>query len=434
MSFHMALSRPVFDHLNAGIPDVQGAGGNAHPAVDHYNLDAEGLTGAFTVLYRCAAGTPGAATTVSLAFGLSPTVVVQLRWVKRCGGGPNSLVDLRYADDDGEEVAFGAAGADAAAGAANVTTIGPMESATRVLVHLRAPAQTLDYAAPSVTSSDSAGLGVELRGAPVVRAGTLSADAPAELRVLYTCHRPGESTVTLRLRIPPWDDVTAAWHKDCGGGAPPGLDVRLVAGGGVPADVPVMVGGTVLPTWAVDENTSTPASGAPSAYHTLPADVAEASFALTNNGGHLHVAGVVLTVADPHVLRAAVETPAARGPGGFLGYGGPPWLGPAGAVLERGDAARLRRAPRVRAGGGRDGARDAPVHGVCARGVGVCQGVCGARAPRGAGGGGCGRRGGSPRRWAWRWRWGGGGGGCARRAGAAANAVRGGAGGGDVLS
>jgi len=353
MSFHMALSRSVFDHLNSGTPDVKGAGGNAHPALDHYNLEAEGLTGAFTVLYRCAAGTPGAATTVSLAFGLSPTVVVRLRWVKRCGGGPNGLVDLRYTNDDGEEEAFaGAPAADAAAaGATNLTTIGPMETATRVLVHLRSPAQTLDFASPLVTSSDSAGLGVELRGAPVVTAGTLSADVPTELRVLYTCHRPGVATVTLRLRVPPWDDVEAAWHKDCGGGAPPGLDVRLVAGAGVPADVPVMAGGSVLPAWAVDENTSTPAGGALSVFHTLPAAVADATFALTNNGRHLHVAGVALTVADPHVLLASVETPAARGPGGLLGFGGAPWLGPAGAVLERGDAARLRvRLVCVRAG------------------------------------------------------------------------------------
>lgn len=350
MSFQMVLSRQVFDHLNSGVPEVTVSGGNAHPALDHWNLDPEGLTGAFTILYRCAAGTPGAVSTIGLAFGLSPTVVVRLRWVKRCGGGPNTLVDLRYADDDGKEVPFGGTGV---AGAdTNVTTIGPMESATRVMLHLRSPAQTLDYAVPTVTSSDGSVLGVELRGGPVVTAGTLSADAPAELRVLYTCARPGEAAVSLRLRIPPWDDITALWKKDCGGGAPPGLDVRLVAGDGVPADALVMEGGAVQSAFAVNENTSTPAAGAGSgAYHTLPAAATEATFVLTNNGGHLHLASVALTVADPHVLIASVEAPSSRGPAGFFGMGGLPYLGPSGVVLERGDAARLKvRLVCIRAG------------------------------------------------------------------------------------
>lgn len=350
MSFQMVLSRQVFDHLNSGTPAVTVSGGNAHPALDHWNLDPEGLTGAFTILYRCAAGTPGAVSIIGLAFGLSPSVVVRLRWVKRCGGGPNTLVDLRYADDDGQEVPFGETGV--AGGATNLTTIGPMESATRVMLHLRSPAQTLDYAVPTVTSSDSSILGVELRGGPVVTAGTLSADAPAELRVLYTCARSGEAGVSLRLRIPPWDDITAMWKKDCGGGAPPGLDIRLVVGGGVPADALVMEGGVVQSAFAVDENTSTPASVVGSgAYHTFPAAVTEVSFVLTNNGAHLHLASVALTVADPHVLFASVEAPSSRGSTGFLGLGGLPYLGPSGVVLERGDAARLKvRLVCIRAG------------------------------------------------------------------------------------
>lgn len=350
MSFQMVLSRQVFDHLNSGTPAVTVSGGNAHPALDHWNLDPEGLTGAFTILYRCAAGTPGAVSTIGLAFGLSPSVVVRLRWVKRCGGGPNTLVDLRYADDDGQEVPFG--GTDVAGATIKPTTIGPMESATRVMLHLRSPAQTLDYAVPTVTSSDSSILGVELRGGPVVTAGTLSADAPAELRVLYTCTRSGEAAVSLRLRVPPWDDLTAMWKKDCGGGAPPGLDVRLVAGGGVPSDALVMEGGAVQSAFAVDENTSTPATSTGSGiYHTLPAAATEATFVLTNNGAHLHLASVALTVADPHVLIASVEAPSSRGPAGLFGVRGPPYLGPSGVVLERGDAARLKvRLVCVRAG------------------------------------------------------------------------------------
>lgn len=350
MSFQMVLSRQVFDRLNSGTPAVTVSGGNAHPALDHWNLDPEGLTGAFTILYRCAAGSPGAVSTIGLAFGLSPSVVVRMRWVKRCGGGPNTLVDLRYADDDGQEVPFG--GTDVAGAATNLTTIGPMESATRVMLHLRSPAQTLDYAVPTVTSSDSSILGVELRGGPVVTAGTLSADAPAELRVLYTCTLSGEAAVSLRLRIPPWDDLTAMWKKDCGGGAPPGLDVRLVAGGGVPANALVMEGGAVQSAFAVDENTSTPAMGTGSGvYYTLPAAATEATFVLTNNGAHLHLASVALTVADPHVLIASVEAPSSRGPAGFFGAGGPPYLGPSGVVLERGDAARLMvRLVCIRAG------------------------------------------------------------------------------------
>ncbi|KAK1859846.1 hypothetical protein I4F81_002439 [Pyropia yezoensis] len=350
MSFQMVLSRHVFDHLNSGTPAVTVSGGNAHPALDHWNLDPEGLTGAFTILYRCAAGTPGAVSTIGLAFGLSPSVVVRLRWVKRCGGGPNTLIDIRYVDDDVQEVPFG--GIDVAGATTNLTTIGPMESATRVMLHLRSPAQTLDYAVPMVVSSDASILGVELRGGPVVTAGTLSADAPAELRVLYTCTLSGEAVVSLRLQIPPWDDVTAMWKKDCGGGAPPGLDVRLVAGGGVPADALVMEGGAVQSAFAVDENTSTPAAGTGNGtYYTLPAAATEATFVLTNNGAHLHLASVTLTVADPHVLIASVEAPSSRGPAGFFGVRGPPYLGSSGVVLERGDAARLKvRLVCIRAG------------------------------------------------------------------------------------
>ncbi|GAB0495250.1 hypothetical protein MMPV_006549 [Pyropia vietnamensis] len=350
MSFQMVLSRQVFDHLNSGTPAVTVSGGNAHPSLDHWNLDPEGLTGAFTILYRCAAGTPGAVSTIGLAFGLSPSVVVRLRWVKRCGGGPNTLVDILYADDDGQEMPFGET--KVVGQPAILTTIGPMESATRVMLHLRSPAQTLDYAVPTVTSSDSSILGVELRGGPVVTAGTLSADAPAELRVLYTCVRSGEADVSLRLRIPPWDDLTARWQKDCGGSVPFGLDVRLVAGGGVPADALVMEGGVVQPAFAVDENTSTPALGADSgAYHTFPAAVTEVTFVLTNNGAHLHLASVALTVADPHVLVASVEAPSSRGSAGLFGLGGPPYLGPSGVVLERGDSARLKvRLVCIRAG------------------------------------------------------------------------------------
>ncbi|GAB0491030.1 hypothetical protein MMPV_002273 [Pyropia vietnamensis] len=319
-------------------PTVTATGGDAHPAIQHYTVNAATGKGSFTVVYGCSGG-HDALSVMQLAVpmgGRDPTGDLSITWGKVCSGGPHRY--LEWGVVTGESVVPFAS----AAGAAYVST--PLEQTTVLSLGLRPPAETLSFGYPAVNSSDPS-VQVTVRGVSK-SGGTLAIDQRVTITLLYTCAGRANSTIGVSVPIPPWDSLTASWEKDCGGGAPTALSVGTSSGA-----TDVVAAGLTTPAFDQASAVRLAAAGR----YTVSANATTSTFYLENTAAPslpaLHLDGIALTVTNSAVVRVSV-----LGGSGFLDSHGGMELGGGQArklklryvCLARGVAAVIITVPTLR--------------------------------------------------------------------------------------
>lgn len=317
-------------------PHAAVEGGRAVPEVTKVRLDRTTSSGSVVVKYHCAKPVDDGnakkevASLVTFSLPLSVTgAASEFTWSKTCGSGVLKDISFGYLDHNRDIVPFhadGSHGDDQRVG----MEVSPHSSATVLSLRLDGAVESLDFLAPYVTSSQPDDVQFAVRGSRID--GTiLTPGEPAEISIMYDCVAAVNSLFTATIGIPPWNNLTASWTKDCGGHLPK----SLVIGSGVPTNYDVLQDGELTSTYDAAKF-STPAMARRQGVHVFDASTHSALFYLTNAGqtSDIHLQSVTVTV-DSNKLTAEVEDPSMQP---LIGAG---YVTKKGAVIGRGSAKRL---------------------------------------------------------------------------------------------
>lgn len=267
----------------------------ANPKVIEFQIDEEIHSGSFVIVYDCQPLPKGGAfqnTTIIIDFPVVSDMSVRFAFRKTCGGGEHKYLEFGHyedSDNEGSEVSrviFPKTGAP-------TLRVGPHVASTKVYLLLHAPAESQEFF-HSITKSRSPALTVSVQG-PVF-GGVLRKGRPTLLYVTYDCQEKGKHEVSLQIPIRPFDDLTAKWTKDCGGGVAEGLSV----GTDIISLDDVVKNGVTSDKWllALKATSTRIADTAP----VVNSSERFKDFWVSNEGIALHVAPEIITVEKPDVL------------------------------------------------------------------------------------------------------------------------------------
>lgn len=277
-------------------------------------------SGSFAILYSCVMGKPGSFI-ITFSMPVTKEHTLTTAWVKTCGQGRFEYLDSGFVNHEGHNVNFNADGTYGV-DEKKALEVGPMDASTELYVNLKPPADNLDFLTPYIMT-DSEDVSVKLRGA--IAAGRFSSDTKTTFTVLYECERSATANVNFMTGIPPWDNVTASWRKDCGGT----VSQALLIGTGGEESFDVMQEGELKPEYDISEVTTV--NNVDPRVKVLGTESHSMKFYLTNSDetSAIHFQTISMTMSNPDVLTAVVNTDGALG------------LSTGGGVLEREDVRTL---------------------------------------------------------------------------------------------
>lgn len=286
-------------------PDLAtSADSRIQPELTDFQVNTESGTGSFNIIYYCAMDKPGQAI-ISIHFLVTESHSVRTAWVKECGQGRFEHMRFGFLNHQGDLVEFNA---DGTYGSDERKTleVGPMDTTTDLVAGLNPPATNLDFQTPYVTS-DNDEVFVMLRS--TVRAGRFSSDVDTKFTILHECDRKSVANIRFTAAIPPWDNLTATWRKDCGGS----VSQSLLVGTEGEDSYDVIQEGNLLPEYKVTESTTV--DNVDSKVKFVPVSERSIKFYLTNadDTSDIHFQTITTTLSDPDVLNAYVGTDGTSG-------------------------------------------------------------------------------------------------------------------------
>lgn len=288
-----------------GKPLLSTKGGRAQGIIDDFSTDVEQKRGEVRIEHRCrrlpakeeterarrfrgdiAALRRADTSLVALRMQVTRGAWVVFGWQKVCGHGKHHALDY------GVELRGGTARSLREVPDISATVVGPDSTTTRVYFRAERGAGAPRFSTPHVSVRQATGAGEDEEAAidADVRAWETSLSG-ARFVVLYDCGGPGRAVVHATVAIPPFDNVTMAWTKDCGGGAEPSL--RVVATQGLPSDS-VAARGTASTAFHVDAHATRA--------NTVLHEDEVVAFAVETRPG-VHIGAPSVDAADRSVLR-----------------------------------------------------------------------------------------------------------------------------------
>ena len=216
-----------------GVPTVSVMGGRAEANVIDFSTDVEERRGEIHIEHDCqpltleqisarkrlfrgdtAALRRADTSLIRLSMTVAKGSILELGWKKVCGHG------IHHALDYGIEMSSGGTRSLRSETNPDRVVVGPDATTTRVYLRTENGAGAPRFRRPFVTALDN---GPEV-GAVVRSWETF--ETGAKFIVLYACNGRGRSGMKAMIALPPFDNVTMLWTKDCGGGVEPSLSVR----------------------------------------------------------------------------------------------------------------------------------------------------------------------------------------------------------------
>lgn len=233
-----------------GKPVILHKGGRAKVILDDFQTDVEQKRGELTLIHNCrplphrelvarqrkfrgqiAAMRRADTTVVSLRLRISRTQYINFGWQKVCGHGRHHALDY------GVVLRGGSVRSLRDVNDGTKIVIGPDGTSTRVYLRTERGAGAPRFqrpvvdVAPDIDADPNSNADTDTDASidAVVRAWE-TRPVGAGFVVLYECGGPGRAIVTAKIPLPPFDNVTMAWTKDCGGGPEPSLSISVAAG------------------------------------------------------------------------------------------------------------------------------------------------------------------------------------------------------------
>lgn len=195
-----SISRPVPIALS----------GVARPELYRYSFDSSTLSGEFTVKYNCGKTQEDSILSVlQLSVPVTPSRNVTIQWGKICKSGVNKLIDFGYVTSSGEMRSFLRLDD-------SVMMVGPTSSFTELYLSVLPPAVSQDFLVPTIVSANESIVTAAVRGD--AGNGTITSKRSAKIAIMYSCIGHGETSLDVKIQVPPWSDMTTSFKKDCGGG------------------------------------------------------------------------------------------------------------------------------------------------------------------------------------------------------------------------
>ena len=283
------------------------------PEVHDYRTDSTNGMGTFTILYKCK---PGAQekSRISLHMPVTSEKSVDMAWIKECGHGRHEHVEFGYTTYDHNIALFNPDGTYGTE-EKKILEIGPLDLSTELTMKLTPPAQNLNFLDPHV-QSDSESVSVYLRG--TISKGSLSSDETTKFSVLYDCKAATRAQITFSVAIPPWDNITTTWRKDCGGNSAQSLLIGTTA----PGSFDVMLDGELDAKYNVSDTTTM--GSVRDSVNIIPVTVNSERFYLTNSDetSDIHIQTISTTMSDPNIVSVYVKLPLLQGSSYLSSTGG----------------------------------------------------------------------------------------------------------------
>lgn len=270
------------------------------PQVQDFQNDPENGDGSFTVVYRCLADGPEESY-ISLHLPVTGSHSVDTAWKKVCGRGRYEHVEFGFISHNMETVLFNKDGTYGTE-EQKALEVGPLDTSTELSMKLVSPAYTLDFGDPYV-ASDSSYVSANLRN--TVAGGTVNSDTATKFSVVYECHATETANIMFSVAIPPWDNITVSWRKDCGGRH----SQSLLIGTNGPGTVDVIHDGELNSEYNITD--ASYIGDVQGSVKEIPGNVDYKRFYITNSDdtSEIQIQTPSMTMSDPGVVTTLVETP-----------------------------------------------------------------------------------------------------------------------------
>lgn len=275
-------------------------GSGIDPQIVGFSVDTESANGMFTIMYRCRpAGTKK--NFIAMHLPITRGHSVDTVWIKTCGSGHFHHLVVGFKSQNSDIIEFNPDGSMGEAERRKLE-VGPMDPSTQFSMRLKPPAENLEFGRPFLESTSS-DFSVHLRG--TVAAGTFSGDTDTSFTVMYDCNKRTTVEVRLSIAIPPWDNVTIDWRKDCGGRPPQ----ALVIGSSGKDSYNIMHNGELAAGFNVSENEKV--ADVDGRVSEVPAAITSSRFYISNDDttSDIHIQTISLTISNPDVLESFVGVP-----------------------------------------------------------------------------------------------------------------------------
>ena len=269
------------------------------PIMKGYRVDEADSVGFFTIHYHCQQGIGGNAF-VGMTMQITKDHKLTVSWSKECGKGRFDKVEFGFMAHDRSVSLFNEDGTYGQLEQKRLE-VGPTDTSTDLIMKLVPPAYNLDFKVP-IISSDSPDVLVSLRGA--ITADTLTSEQTTHFSVYYECNAMSKAEIKFSVAIPPWDNVTASWRKDCGGS----YSQALLIGTTGAKSFDVMQDGELSPKYNVTESSTL--SDVSSSIVQIPGSKKSARFFLTNSDdtADLQIQTISTTMSNPEVMGTFIRT------------------------------------------------------------------------------------------------------------------------------
>lgn len=270
------------------------------PIIKTFRIEQTNDMGFITILYQCNPGA-GEKARIGMTMQITEKYKFDASWTKSCGKGRFEKLEFGFIAHD-ESISYFNEDGTYGKEEQKPLEVGPTDTSTALSMKLVPPAHTLDFMDP-VLSSDSEDVVVSLRG--TVAKGTLQSDTDTKFSILYECKATTKAKISFTVGIPPWENVTATWRKDCGGSRSQAL---LIGTSGVDS-YEVMQDGELSSRYNVTE--STQLDDVTGSIEEIPGDADSKRFYLTNSDltSDVQIQTISTTMSNPDVLTTLVKTP-----------------------------------------------------------------------------------------------------------------------------
>eukprot|EP00178_Gracilaria_changii_P011400 TRINITY_DN324_c0_g1_i1.p1 TRINITY_DN324_c0_g1~~TRINITY_DN324_c0_g1_i1.p1 ORF type:complete len:729 (-),score=110.24 TRINITY_DN324_c0_g1_i1:7787-9973(-) len=283
------------------------------PVLQDFQNNPENGEGSFSIVYRCLPE-GSEESYISLHLQVTGTHSIDTAWKKVCGRGRHEHMEFGFTSYNLGTVLFNKDGTYGTE-EQKILEVGPLDTSTEITMKLAPPAYTLDFKDPYVTS-DSDYVSVALRGRIV--GGTVTSDEQTKFSVLYECLATATANIVFSVAIPPWDNMTAVWRKDCGGRH----SQSLLIGTSGEGSYEVVHEGEVSLQYNITDNTYI--GDVEGVVEEIPGNTDYRKFYVTNSDdtSDIQVQTVSMTMSDPSIVTPIIQTSMVAGSSYLSASGG----------------------------------------------------------------------------------------------------------------
>eukprot|EP00177_Eucheuma_denticulatum_P008787 GFKZ01015962.1.p1 GENE.GFKZ01015962.1~~GFKZ01015962.1.p1 ORF type:complete len:592 (+),score=79.64 GFKZ01015962.1:329-2104(+) len=226
---HPAAIQKSFDNHPPALLMLGDSAQNAESNISSTVVELADSTAKIFVEYRCRSGKNGE---ISLQLRLQiadgETNVLEIFWKKKCQSGPNSAMEFGYVvqDKDTGEQEHHEFPTEADA----PYIVAPGDVSTEMYLKLTVPGAQQTFLAPFVYPRDPDIVTVSVRGNHP-KGGVLQGLQASTIQLNYECAMKGSSDVLVSVGIPPFNNVTTTFEKECGGNIASQLRIGNEEGG-----------------------------------------------------------------------------------------------------------------------------------------------------------------------------------------------------------